>query len=184
MSNAPDRGADGTIVSLGQLLVAREQRASCQSAALARFGKPLVSATVVMPGPVKDGWLPRRALEIALQELDALASARGWLVVWREVRWHNTGPEAIYVLDVDPSQLKRATVEIENHHPLGRLWDLDVVVEGKGALSRKDLGFPVRRCLVCELPSHECGRSRRHPLAELRETIGKMVDEFDLFSPL
>ncbi|TYO67442.1 hypothetical protein FXV83_05550 [Bradyrhizobium hipponense] len=56
---------------------AREERATRQAAALARFGKPLASATV-MSGPVKDGLLPRRVLAVAIQEMEAACRARGW----------------------------------------------------------------------------------------------------------
>jgi phosphoribosyl-dephospho-CoA transferase len=67
-------------VSLEQMLAAKEQRAAPQAAALARFDRPLVSVTVVMPGPVKDGWLPRRVLAEALQQLEAVSNAdRAWV---------------------------------------------------------------------------------------------------------
>ncbi|MEY8292793.1 citrate lyase holo-[acyl-carrier protein] synthase [Carnobacteriaceae bacterium 52-44] len=56
-------------------------------------------------------------------------------------------------------------VNIEENHPLGRLFDLDVLmldqnneVQGK---SRTKLGLPVRRCFLCERPAKDCGRSRR-----------------------
>jgi len=168
-----------TKVSLDQMLTARERRAARQAAALARFDKPLVSMTVVMPGPVKDGWLPRQVLAEALQELGAVSNERGWRVLSREIWWQETGPEALYVMDVDARIVKSATVELEDHHPLGRLWDLDVIAPGQGRLSRQELGFPVRRCLVCEQPAHACGRSRRHPLQELLNTIRKIVNEYD-----
>jgi holo-ACP synthase len=138
--------------------------------------------TVVMPGPVKDGWLPRRVLAEALQELEAASNARRWRVLAREVVWRETGPEALYVVHGDARIVKSATVLLEDHHPLGRLWDLDVIAPRQGQLSRQDLGFPARRCLLCERPAHACGRSRRHPLEELLSTIGRIVDEHDLRS--
>jgi holo-ACP synthase len=181
--DAPAHTAAGTTVSLEQMLAAREQRAARQAAALARFDKPLVSMTVVIPGPVKDGWLPRRVLAEALQELEAVSSARHWPILAREVWWQETGPEALYVMDVDAQLVKSATVELEDQHPLGRLWDLDVIAPGPRRLSRQELGSPARRCLVCERPAHACGRSRRHPLQELLHTIGKIVDDYDLRLP-
>jgi holo-ACP synthase len=135
--------------------------------------------TVVMPGPVKDGWLPQHVLAVALQELDALTSARNWPVLAREVWWQETGPEALYVIDVEAQLLKSATVELEDQHPLGRLWDLDVIAPRRGGLSRQELGSPARRCLVCERPAFACGRSRRHPLEALLNTIRKIVHEYD-----
>jgi len=177
--DAPIHMAVGTTVSLEHVLAARERRSARQTAALARFDTPLVSMTVVMPGPVKDGPLPRRALAVAIQELDAVSSARNWPVLSREVWWQETGPEAMYVIDAEAQLLKTATVELEDQHPIGRLWDLDVIAPGPRLLSRKQLAVPARRCLVCEGPAYDCGRSRRHPLEELLLTIGKIVHEYD-----
>ena len=166
-------------VSLEQMLAARDQRAGRQAALLARYGKPLVSMTVVMPGPFKDGPLPRRVLGVAIHELDALARDRNWSVLSWELWFQETGPEAIYVVAAEPEILKSATVELENRHPLGRLWDLDIIAPGQRPLSRKQRGAAARRCLVCDEPAHECARSRRHPLGELLNTIRKIVHEFD-----
>jgi len=166
-------------VPLEQMLAARERRAARQAAALTCFGRPLISITIVTPGPVKDGMLPRRVLSEALLAVDVMCRIRKWPVLSREVSWLDTGPEALYSLRVDSRRLKSATVKLEDRHPLGRLWDLDVVAPGPRVLSRKELGFQARACLVCERPAFECGRSRRHPLAELLTAMKRIVDEHD-----
>ena len=171
--------AAGVSIGLEQMLAAREQRAARQVDALTRFDKPVVSMTVVMPGPVKDSWLSRRVLAEALQEVEAASETRGWRMPSREMLWRKTGPEALYVVDTDARILKAAMVELEDDQPLGRLWDLDVIAPRQGGLSRHDLGLPARRCLICERPAHVCGRSRAHPLEELLNAIGAIVDEHD-----
>jgi holo-ACP synthase len=169
----------GTAVGLEQMLAARERRAARQAAALTRFDQPLVSITVVTPGPVKDGTLPRRVLSEALRAMDVLCRIRKWPVLSREVLWLDTGPEALYAVEVASWRLKSAAVKLEDRHPLGRLWDLDVIAPGQRVLSRKQLGLPARACLVCERPAFECGRSRRHPFIELLNTIDMIVNEHD-----
>ncbi|MCK1341569.1 holo-ACP synthase [Bradyrhizobium sp. GM0.4] len=175
--SAPVRTAIGAEVSLDQMLAAREQRAARQASALACFNKPIVSMTVVMPGPVKDGWLSRRVLSEALKQLEAMSDKRSWRVLSREVLWRETGPEALYVIDAEARMLKSATVALEENQPIGRLWDLDVLTPGRGLLSRQELGFRPRRCLVCGQPAHACGRSRLHPLEELLSTIARIVHD-------
>ena len=59
---------------------------------------------------------------------------------------------------------------------MGRLWDLDVTDPRLGALSRRSLGLPVRRCLVCGEAAHACARSRAHPLAELLGAIERILN--------
>lgn len=163
-------------VSLAEMLAAREQRAGRQATALRRFGVPLVSVSIVMPGPVKDTELSRRALSVGQQAFDRVLKADNWLLRFAETLWQATGPEALYGVEADARSLKRRLVELENAHPLGRLWDFDVITPDHGGLSRADLGYPARRCLVCERPSHECGRSQRHPLGELQNAIAALVE--------
>ncbi|HXJ36892.1 MAG TPA: citrate lyase holo-[acyl-carrier protein] synthase [Candidatus Eisenbacteria bacterium] len=170
----------GPPVGIEQMLDAREERVARQGTALARFGRPLVSMTLVMPGPLKDGWLQRSVLELALGELETTASDRRWPVLSREVSWQQTGPEALYVIDGEPEILKAATIELEDRHPLGRLWDLDVIAPGPRMLSRKQLGHPERRCLVCDQPARECARSRRHPLERVLDAIARIASDFGL----
>lgn len=152
---------------------------SRQQAALLRFGKPLVSVTVVMPGPVKDGLLPRQLLATALRALNVLARGKSWPVLSRETRWIDTGPEALYVFDVESRRLKQATVALEEQHPLGRLWDLDVIAPGHSILSRRQMGLPERPCLLCERPASECGRSRRHATEALVDVTQRMVNDYE-----
>lgn len=134
------RTVNAAEVGLEEMLAAREERATRQAAALARFGKPLVSMTMVMPGPVKDGLLPRRVLAVAVQDMETACRAKGWRILSRKVLWQKAGPEALSVIDADALLLKSAMIKLEDHHPLGRLWDLDVIAPGQGQLSRQSLG--------------------------------------------
>ena len=165
-------------VGLDEMLSARDRRAARQAAALRRFGVPLVSVSIVSPGPVKDTKLSRRALCVGQFEIDSMIAAESWPVLYGETFWQQTGPEALYCVQADASSLKRRLVELENGHPLGRLWDFDVISPAHGGLSRADLGYPARRCLICERPSHACGRSQRHPLVDLQNAITALVDGY------
>jgi holo-ACP synthase len=167
-----------TGISLDSMLSARETRVARQAAALARHGLPVLSVTLVMPGPVKDGMLPRRIMQAALGAVDACLSRERWPVIERRVEWLPTGPEALYTINAPAEALKLALVELENRHGLGRLWDLDVIGQ-QGAVSRGSLGIAPRACLLCDQPAHACARSRRHELAALLACIRKKVDAFD-----
>ena len=88
-----------------------------------------------------------------------------------------TGPEALFAVEAPSDELKRALIVLETAEPLGRLWDLDVIDPRLGALSRRSLGLPVRRCIVCDEAAHACARSRAHSLAELLRAIEVILNE-------
>ena len=86
-------------------------------------------------------------LLVGQQEFDRLAGGENWPVLFQEAAWHPTGPEALYAVDTSGIALKMRLVELENTHPLGRVWDFDPIIARHGGLSRQDLGYLARRCL-------------------------------------
>jgi holo-ACP synthase len=162
-----------------RILAAREERAATQLDLQKRFGQPLLSVTIVMPGPVKDGPLSCRLLDVAQQQVRKLIQDRGWRVLACVEALRDAGPEAIYVVDAPAEDLKAAAIALEDTHALGRFWDLDVIAKSMHPLSRSSLNRPPRRCLVCEQSAKACARSRRHPLAELLAVIEERVYGFD-----
>jgi holo-ACP synthase len=167
--------ATGAEASLAAILAARDNRVARRSAALESHpGGVAISVTPVMPGPVKDCILSRLIQAAALVEVDRIAGERGWdaELAYRETEI--TGPEALFIVAADPESVKRATVDLEQSHPLGRLWDIDVATAA-GGLARRDLGLPPRACLVCGEPAHACARSRAHAVVDLIAAIETLV---------
>lgn len=165
-------------VSLEAMLAAREARVARQAAARTKFGLPLLSLSMVAPGPMKDGAHVRQAFSVALAQLDDLFLHEGWTLHFRECVFAATGPEALFVVEASAIAIKQAAIALENTHPLGRLWDMDVFPSNGVALSRAQLGEAPRRCLVCAEAAHACARSRAHPLEELLCVIERMVEEY------
>lgn len=162
-------------VTLEEVLRNRDNRVQHQRDALEFFGRPLVSVTIVNPGPVKDSPSARKVMTHALKALMAAMADRSWEVLNWEVRYDPTGPEALLVVDAGSLELKQAMTRLEEENPLGRLWDLDVIDPQRGAISRKTLGLPARRCLLCGEAAHACGRSRAHSLQELQNAIEEII---------
>jgi holo-ACP synthase len=165
----------GKEMPLADVLAAREQRAMRQQALLARFQQPVISLTLVTPGPIKNSIGYRHTMAAALREGDLLFWQQHWKVLSREVYWLDTGAEALWVVEQQAQTIKQAVVELEDTHQLGRLWDFDVICPTAGPLSRDTLGLMPRRCLICQQPSRECGRARQHALPELTQHIEQMI---------
>ena len=166
---------DGPDVTLPEMLKAREDRVARRSEAQSNTTWPALTLSVVMPGAVKDCPLSRQLADEARVAIDRVIRDRAWAarLIWSGC--DVTGPEALYLVDTTPEKLKRAMVDLEETHPLGRLWDLDVHNSKGEGLSRKQFGLPRRRCLVCGDEAHACARSRAHSLAELLDAMGSMV---------
>lgn len=154
-------------VTLPQLLASRDARQARQRAWIERYAIPLVSFTVVAPGPIKDSELTRRVFNLGIRTLRQRAASHGWEIKKQLCLPQPTGPEGYMAIAAPEAQLKLDAVDLEQTQLAGRLWDIDVFDERGRLLSRSDLGLPPRKCLLCEQEASICARTRTHPLAEL-----------------
>ena len=163
---------EGPMASLDEILLHRERRWQEQQDLLSR-GQCLVSFTMNIPGAKKQFPLELAGFETGLREL------RTVLPVREERLYHAvTGDEALLLLDLPPWEAKKKTVRLEQTHPLGRLWDMDVLNHEGCSLSRTALGLPQRRCLVCGEAAKVCGRSRRHSPEQLFQCAAQRLHDF------
>jgi|GEM_PF-245211 len=75
-------------------------------------------------------------------------------------------PDAIYA--------KRAAVAAEEENPACRIFDIDIITL-HGQISRSSLGFPQRRCILCDAEAKECARSNAHSTEELRSVCAALL---------
>ena len=155
---------------LTEILAAREQRARQQQAFLGQYHLPLVCFTMNIPGPEKDSPLIRRAFQEGLIQLDGALTA----VMHRQEAFAITGCEAFFVADMPAAQLKAVCQQIEDTHPLGRLFDMDVLETSGVKLERKNQ----RGCMVCGKPGRSCAASRAHSADLLQQTVNAMMTDY------
>lgn len=169
---------------LNDVLAARDARRELQSALLARWGLPLVSMTLVSPGPRKDDARRRALMDLAEAALAAALAEAGLAVRERSRRDGVAGPEATYAVDASPTELKRLAVGLEEALPWGRLLDADVMVRcalpGLAGLpeplGRAAAGLGPRGCLVCGRDARHCMAAAAHPLPELVAAAERLID--------
>ena len=89
-----------------------------------------------------------------------------------------TGEEALLLLNADPRDVKARTIQLEEEHPLGRLWDIDVLGQDGIPLSRSSFGHTRRTCLLCGQDAKICGRSGVHTHEELFWKSAQILDDF------
>lgn len=154
-------------ISLDELLASRDARQARQQAWLAQYAMPLISLTTLAPGPVKDNELTRRIFNHGLRALRQRLAQSGWEIKRQSCLGLATGAEGLLAVEAPVQALKQATIALEETHPLGRLWDIDVLTPKGEILTRKGLALPTRRCLLCGQDARVCARERRHPVADL-----------------
>lgn len=170
---------DGPHVELAQMLNAREQRAFEQKrlATAAPTHSALLSATLAIPGPVKTSPILVDVFDELFHEAEYMwGSARVYSCTTSRA---NTGAEALAVVDIDPIELKRLMVKLEQRHHWGRLADFDVfdpAVPGI-PLSRTELGYAPRSCLICGGEAKLCARSRAHTVREMQNKVATIIRE-------
>lgn len=169
-------------VSLMEMLEAREKRAWRQRELL-KCGRTVICFTMNIAGPIKNSPLIGSGYDLGKRLLLGQLDVAGVAVSdFEEVR-EKTGNECILLVDAEPLAVKAITAELEDHAPIGRLFDMDVLRPDGSKVERQELGLPGRRCLLCGESAQVCARSRKHSVAELqaktREILREAVDEAD-----
>ena len=79
---------------------------------------------------------------------------------------------------MNPMEAKKLSCQIEDSHPLGRLFDIDILAADGTPLSREQVGDTPRQCLLCEHESRWCIRNHTHTQAELHTRINEMIEDY------
>jgi holo-ACP synthase CitX len=154
----PARGLDAL---RQRLLDAREAR----QAAIDRqrgAGHSVILVGTNIPGPEKYPPGVERLVEAGRLAVERALSARR-VDGGRDA----LGPWVLLTTLLEASTAKRATIDLEDTVPGGRLLDLDVWPPDGGPTGRAGLGIGPRSCLVCSRPAAECIRLQRHPAADV-----------------
>ena len=148
-------------ITLEELLAAREERANTQKELILTHGAPLVSFTLNIAGPEKTSPKIERAFDVGAALIRSEISDLQ-IIDERESRT-KCGPVLLFSVRTDARELKDRLVKIEDAHPLGRLFDMDVI-DGSGEhLSRRR----ERGCIVCGAPGRACAAGRLHPVSQI-----------------
>jgi holo-ACP synthase len=161
--------------NLQDILSSRDERVQIQQYFLEKYKSPLISYKLNIPGPIKYNSLIKEIFD------DGLLAAKNELkkasveIIDEKVLYKNSGPEYFASCKGTPSLIKEITTVIEETHPLGRLFDFDILDLEGNQLSRQEIGREPRKCLMCEKNAFECGRSRSHSVDELIDYIEKIA---------
>lgn len=160
-----------------EVLTAREKRVAIIGKLLKRYNTPLLVMRVNYPGLKKMNNLTVNIIE----DMSRLICKRLNDKVWGKfVVQGGEGPTFYGAVDEDAVVLKTIAIDLEEKHSLGRCLDLDVYDLWGKSLGRQELGYPRRKCYLCEDYAHHCVRARRHSEYEVIEYIEEKYREYKL----
>lgn len=158
---------------LRSMLDAREMRYRRQRELLARFGCTLISYTLNTPGEVKQNERLMQVHDIGMGLLRGSFSSDE--ILFMDVMHPDTGSEGYLCIDREAWEVKRITCMLENRSILGRIFDIDVFDMGGKSVSRTDIGYPPRRCLLCDGDAKTCIKERKHSQEDIRSAFEGLV---------
>lgn len=199
------------MISLNQLLESRDARAQHQKDLLGRFpGKSLLCLTVQLPGPEKRN---EQSLAIAKAGVSAIRQAfqpdyeelrdletgyEGYFLVSlpaleakrKAVEVEDNHPLG-RLMDID---VLHGVPEEQTEHQAKENYFLCSCSKNQfslahskqdhvEAISRADIGYAPRRCLLCENEVRYCMRAKTHTTSELLERIEQLLKEYELQTP-
>ena len=164
--------------NLQDILTSREERVEYQKYLLNKFGHTIVSYKLNIPGPIKYSSLIKLIFDEG-QRLFKLELEKSSIKIEDDnIIYRNSGPEYFAAINSSPYIIKEITTKIEENHPLGRIYDFDVLNFKGIHIKRQILGIKPRKCLICDRNAFECGRSRTHAVSELIEKIENMALDY------
>ena len=154
-----------------EILNAREERFKKQREIIKEYRYPIVTLMVNTPGLEKNNSKVEHIFTQGVARLLQIFKEERLTVVHQT--WDAkkvTGPEGLFVIQAPAKIIKQFCLILEESHPLGRLWDIDVIDINCKPISRELLGYKPRKCYVCGNSAKNCARNQSH---SFDETISK-----------
>ena len=161
----------GQEVTITDMMFCRDRRVQIQNEFIEKYQKPVISFCMNIPGPIKTTPLICQGFEAGKKTLLSALSEADMKILESRVFHDITGDEVLLCVDAPAEKIKDLTQKIEETHPYGRLFDMDVIGIDGQKLSRPSY----RKCLICDCQAQECARARRHTVAEMQNKIEEIL---------
>ncbi|WP_349666911.1 citrate lyase holo-[acyl-carrier protein] synthase [Lacrimispora sp.] len=173
-------------VELEEMLRFRDKKVRIQEELREKY-KGMVTMALAMniPGPVKTSPDFLLAFDEGTKTLEEAVSDSGIRIKEMAGVSENAGYMKFYALDsYDPVAVKCLTIRLEETHPLGRLWDIDVYDKNGVSMSRGILSASARKCLICGQDAKGCARNRTHSVEELIRQVEHIIHDWKIHHEL
>lgn len=162
---------------LESLLAARDLRWRLRLSMASISTGCLITVTLRVPWKYRVSQDFIRLMEKLCNSLENMLTSRGISIDDRRWITGEDGPALFLSLNSDADRTKHICIEAEESLPGGQLLDIDVMARDGNALSREMLGFPPRKCFVCDNPATACASRKLHSPQALAAALEKYYNE-------
>jgi len=165
-------------VSLEEVLAYREKRVLRRQELQSKYRLPIACLGLNIPGEYKDFPWASRSFHEEIRSFTLALQAEGMAVTSQETEEEKAGYTAFFSIDAESSALKTIALRLEETHPLGRLFDIDIYEKNGEKISRDNIGASGRLCLLCGESAFVCGRNRSHSHEELHRAALNIMEKY------
>ncbi len=164
-----------------EILNGREERRKAKNEFITNFNSEaaisFLTVTINRPGSNKNSSFVKDLFSEALRMVSLILPPAGLKILKTKVINNQAGPAGLLAIRSAANQVKKLCIQIEQNHFAGRLFDLDVST-GEKIISRTQLGFPPRKCFLCDQAARKCRREGKHTKEEIENWISNQRANF------
>lgn len=139
-----------------------------------KYKKPIICGKINYPGENKNTLEAGKAFSALLMSLNSEFKSN---VLFSKLVEGFDGKAILMVMDMDPMEAKKRAVSIEETHDLGRIFDIDIYVEGV-SIGREDMKKLPRKCIICSEDARVCMKLNKHSLEEIIDSVNKLINAY------
>lgn len=159
---------------IDEILFDREKRYEKILLTLKSGVKSVICAKINCPGTNKNTNESLKAFEYLLELMKKTILTGEF-----EILKGSDGKSIIAGMNIECIELKSKAAQIEENHPLGRIFDIDVYNTSGAPVERTDLGLAERKCIVCGENAKICVRGKAHSSEETLKAFNKIIYDFE-----
>lgn len=157
---------------ISDILEDREKRYIEILSLIKLYKLPVICGKINYPGNDKNTPEAQKAFQILKQLLENRVKGES---VYKQMLSGEDGSSILLVINLEPMEVKKITVELEVAHPLGRIFDIDVYAGEGESIGREYLGIKPRKCIICEKDARICMRAGNHSIQEVLDKVNRLI---------
>ena len=160
---------------INDILEARERRYNLILDIINIYTKPVICGKINYPGNNKNTIEAQKSFEI-LKKL--LLSNFDKDSLYNKNISGADGSAILIATKLDVVEAKQLAIDLENKHPLGRIFDIDIYDLDGTSIGREKMNIHSRGCLICSEDARICMRSGKHTLEEVIDSVNSLINGY------